>query len=1271
MVYLKTFLNLVFVCTIAFLVGCVADSTKKDEVASQPGIVNRLIANNVNAASFPSRSQSIITLDYTSIDGDLATSCSISSANKVSITQACSCDGLGVCVVGVTGEGAYSGAGSFTYNVASGSKTSTTATASFIITAPPPGSNVPPNITSIGAQTTTEGIAVSSIPFTVSDSDSSVSCSDVTVASSNTTVLPTANIVISGSGTSCFVSTTPAANQIGSSNVTLTLTDTGTPLPAQTATTTFTLTVTAFNDPPTISSISSQVTNEDVSSGAIAFTIGDVDSVVSCSNVTATSSNTALVSNANVVIGGVAPNCTVTANPNLNLSGTTTITLLLTDNGSPMPAKTATRSFSLAVASVNDAPLIAAIAAQNTTQNVAKAVNFTITDVDSNLDCASGVVITSSNTTVLPNTNITITGIAPNCTATLTPATGLSGSSTITVTVSDNGFPLPIQTATTNFVFTVAQVNQAPTISAISNQTVNEDAATTAIAFTIGDIDSTVYCSNVVGTSSNTATVANASIVVSGTAPNCNAVITPVANSYGSSTITLTLTDNGTPTPALTAATSFNLTIDPVNDVPLISAITNKSTDQGTASSAIAFTISDIDSTVSCTSGVTMTSSNPTLIPNSNVVFSGTAPNCTAVVTPAGTNYGTSTLSFIVSDNGTPMPAQTATSTFIMTVNQINQAPQISAISNVTTNEDTATTAIAFTIIDSDSTVFCNNVTATSSNTVLVPNVNIVITGTAPNCSATITPTTNNNGTSIITLTLTDNGTPLPVQTANSVFNLTVTSVNDVPTIAAITNQTTDEDTAISSVAVTIADVDSTLNCASNLSAVSSNTALITNGNVTFSGVAPNCLMTITPLSNINGSSSITVTVTDNGTPPPTLTANRVFSTTVNAVPDLTATLTVAANLSGVASSYSGNSYARTMKFTGITSDEALSSVEVCLGTSSGGCEVSSWVEATGYTTSGTAPTVTLGGTYKLRSGFGGAQVFTLTPSCGSTTNYYYSVRSTNSISKISNILTTPAWSFWESSCLGPASLALWLDASETSTMTIATGVSNWTDKSGNARTVTQATAAKRPALNANGMGTGLPGVVFDGVQAAGTGDTLTRASFIYNFGSTTVFSAIRGTAINANRYLFGEGAGAGINANYAPFASSTTNTLTGLYTTDANTNVLNHPTSSAPLLNGTIKLGMIIDTGTSFYTYSNGTIQVQAATAYTRAVTTTTTLRIGSTFKANAETGWMAATVGEFIVTNGVLSTLNRQKIEGYSAHKWGVQANLPGGHPYLTVAP
>jgi hypothetical protein len=44
---------------------------------------------------------------------------------------------------------------------------------------------------------------------------------------------------------------------------------------------------------------------------------------------------------------------------------------------------------------------------------------------------------------------------------------------------------------------------------------------------------------------------------------------------------------------------------------------------------------------------------------------------------------------------------------------------------------------------------------------------------------------------------------------------------------------------------------------------------------------------------------------------------------------------------------------------------------------------------------------------------------------------------------------------------------------------------------------------------------------------------------------------------------------------------------------------------------------------------------------------------------------------IAEIIIANAAIQTSVRQKIEGYVAHKWGLTANLPAGHPYKTVGP
>ncbi len=69
--------------------------------------------------------------------------------------------------------------------------------------------------------------------------------------------------------------------------------------------------------------------------------------------------------------------------------------------------------------------------------------------------------------------------------------------------------------------------------------------------------------------------------------------------------------------------------------------------------------------------------------------------------------------------------------------------------------------------------------------------------------------------------------------TAQDTFVLTVTAVNDGPTISNVADQSTNEDVAKNNVAFTIGDIDSTLTCTGSVTPVSSNTTLLPNGNIT------------------------------------------------------------------------------------------------------------------------------------------------------------------------------------------------------------------------------------------------------------------------------------------------------------------------------------------------------------------------------------------------------------------------------------------------------
>ena len=731
--------------------------------------------------------------------------------------------------------------------------------------------NDAPAISSILNQTTSEDTPVV-INFTITDVDNVMNCStSMSAASTNTTVVPVANVVFGGTAPNCTATVNPAADANGVSNLTFIVTDTG--VPVLSASSSFSFTVTPVNDAPILSAIGNQTAVEN-GFVTVNFTITDVDSLLLCTsaNLSATSSNTALMPIANIVYGGAAPNCTATFTPTASTNGSSNISITVNDNGAPNLLDT--QSFVLTVTPYNDPPVISAIVNQTTPEDTPLVINFTITDIDNTLNCATSMSAASTNTALIPVANVVFGGTAPNCTATVSPVANGFGVSSLTLTVSDTG--IPIKTDFQTFNFTVTSVNDAPIISSVLNQTTPEDTPV-VISFTISDVDDVLNCStSMSAASTNTGVVPVANVVFGGTAPNCTATVTPAANSFGVSNLTLTVTDTGTP--VLTASTAFSFTVNSVNDAPIISSFANQTTNEDTPV-VIGFTISDVDDVVSCTTSMSATSTNTALIPVANVVFGGTAPNCTATVSPVADGFGVSNLTLTVTDTGTPV--LTASTAFSFTVNSVNDAPIISAVANQTTPEDTPV-VINFTISDVDNVLSCStSMSAASTNTALIPLANVVFGGTAPNCTATVSPAANGFGISNLTLTVTDTGTP--VLTASTAFSFTVTSVNDAPILSAIGNQTTNEDTPLA-INFTITDVDDVLSCATSLTAGSSNIALVPVANVVFSGTVPNCTATVTPVSNAFGVSNLTITVTDTGTP--VLTDFETFSFTVNSVND-------------------------------------------------------------------------------------------------------------------------------------------------------------------------------------------------------------------------------------------------------------------------------------------------------------------------------------------------------------------------------------------------
>jgi Ca2+-binding RTX toxin-like protein len=108
--------------------------------------------------------------------------------------------------------------------------------------------------------------------------------------------------------------------------------------------------------------------------------------------------------------------------------------------------------------------------------------------------------------------------------------------------------------------FTPTPQNTAPTISDIGDQNAIANNATGAIAFTVGDAETTANNLTVTATSSNLDLVRNQDIVLAGEGEGRTIQLTPVEGQSGSTTVTVTVSDG-----SLTATDTFTLDVIPVN----------------------------------------------------------------------------------------------------------------------------------------------------------------------------------------------------------------------------------------------------------------------------------------------------------------------------------------------------------------------------------------------------------------------------------------------------------------------------------------------------------------------------------------------------------------------------------------------------------------------------------------------------------------------------------------------------------------------------------
>jgi methyl coenzyme M reductase subunit C len=440
---------------------------------------------------------------------------------------------------------------------------------------------------------------------------------------------------------------TPSAAQSGTTNtIAVIASDNG--VPSLTATQRFTIIVQGVNGAPSLAPIADQSVNE---GDPVAFTASASDPDQPLQTLTFTLGAGAPVGAAIDPASGVF-NWTPSETQG---PGTNTITVAVTDSGAP--PMTASRSFTVIVNEVNQAPVITPINDQAINSGALMIFNVPASDPDIPIqtltfnlgpDAPAGAAISAGGV------------------FTWTPTLAQSPSTNvIAVIATDNGSPS--LSATQWFTAIVTDLNRAPSLTAIPDQAVNEGALLT---FTASATDS--------DQPAQTLTFSLGAGAPDGAAIDSNTGVftwTP-SELQGPATniVTVIVTDNGIP--SLSSAQGVTIAVSEINRPPEIDPVADQVANVG---GLLVFGVPFRDPDIPIQ---TLVATLGPGAPAGAAISSGGLFTWTPTPGQAAT---TNTIAVIASDNG--VPSLTATQRFQVIVQGINHAPTLAAIPEQTVNE--------------------------------------------------------------------------------------------------------------------------------------------------------------------------------------------------------------------------------------------------------------------------------------------------------------------------------------------------------------------------------------------------------------------------------------------------------------------------------------------------------------------------------------------------------------------------------------------------------
>ena len=327
----------------------------------------------------------------------------------------------------------------------------------------------------------------------------------------------------------------------------------------------------------------------------------------------------------------------------------------------------------------------------------------------------------------------------------------------------------------------IIPVNDAPTLDELSDVNILEDASEQTVnltGITTGGGETQVL--SVTATSDNTGLIPDPTVDFDGQSSTGTLKFTPVADQFGTATITVTIKDGGldgildTAGDNATFSQTFEVDVTPINDAPTLDPISDLVLPEDSSIQIIDITGITAGSGETQPLQVTVTSSNPSLISDPTITSDTVSVegSRSLAFVPLPDQYGIATISVTVEDGGLDLDLNTAednatfSQTFDVTVTPNTDDPPSLVtphgkmfIHETLSGDPLVSYHLPAVNVNGEAiNGLLNRITATSSDTAIIPDPTVLYASADVPSSLSFTPVANASGAATLSIQVEDGG---------------------------------------------------------------------------------------------------------------------------------------------------------------------------------------------------------------------------------------------------------------------------------------------------------------------------------------------------------------------------------------------------------------------------------------------------------------------------------------------------------------------------------